>query len=275
MRPSRRSVLSLLALAWLPLLGGCGASEPEALPKVRLATTTSARDAGLLDWLKPEFRRVAKVEVIETAVGTGLALEQARRGDADLVLVHDRKAEDTFVRDGWGVDRRDVMWNDFLILGPPEDPAGIKGEATAAAALAKIAAAKATFASRADKSGTHSREISLWEKAGGRPAWPGYLETGQGQAPTTTLANEKRGYVLSDRGTYVSMRKRITLVPLVEGDPALKNPYGAILANPEKVKGINAAGAKAVLDYLTSPAGQARIGAFQVDGEVLFHPAGG
>lgn len=210
------------------------------------------------------------------AVGTGLALEIARRGDADLVLVHAREEEDRFVAEGYGALRRDVMWNDFLIAGPPDDPAGVRGTADAAAALAKVAAAGAPFVSRADRSGTHLREQALWAKAGGRPAWSGYLEAGQGMGPCLVMAHEKRAYVLSDRGTYLAFRSRVALDVLVAGDPALRNPYGAILVNPAKVPGVNAEGARRLLDHLTSPEGRAAIEGFRVEGEVLFHaPAGG
>jgi tungstate transport system substrate-binding protein len=277
--PWMRRAALLLGLA-LPV-GAAACGEPASphdrpdptLPRVRLATTTSARDTGLLEYLKPEIRRIAKVEVADVAVGTGQALELAKRGDADFVIVHDRAKEDAFVRDGWGVDRRDLMWNDFVLMGPADDPAGIAGGKDAAAALKKVAEAKATFISRGDESGTHSREKSLWKTVGGRPDWSGYLEAGQGQGPTLTIADEKKAYVLSDRGTYASMRKNLAIVVLVEGDPALRNPYGLILVNPARVKGVAAQAAKAVADYLASPEGQARIGAFQVDGVTLFHPA--
>jgi tungstate transport system substrate-binding protein len=268
MRP-RLGFLILLPLA--ALLAACGREETK-LPRVRLSTTTSARDSGLLEYLKPEIRRVAKVELFDVAVGTGLALDQGKKGDADLVIVHDREREDAYVADGWGIERRDLMWNDFVLLGPAEDPAKIRGTTHAAAALTSIAEAGSTFISRGDSSGTHSREKSLWASAGGRPAWPGYLEAGQGQGPTLLLAHEKRAYALSDRGTYASMRARVELVIVVEGDPPLVNQYGAMLINPEKVKGTNVAGARAVLEYLISPEGQARIGAFRKHGEQLFHP---
>jgi tungstate transport system substrate-binding protein len=272
-------LLGLLAPLTLP---ACGESDPGGaprldrpdpkLPRVRLATTTSARDTGLLEFLKPEIRRVAKAELIDVAVGTGQALELAKRGDADFVIVHDRAKEDAFVKDGWGIDRRDLMWNDFILLGPASDPAGVKGATDAAASLRRIADAKAGFISRGDDSGTHSREKSLWKKAGGRPDWPEYAEAGQGQGPTLLMADEKRAYALSDRGTYASMKKKLGLTILVEGDPALRNPYGLIRVNPDKVKGASADLAKAVADYLLSPEGQAKIAAFQVEGVTLFHP---
>ena len=260
---------ALLLVTLVPVLASCG--QHEDLPKVRLATTTSATDTGLLEWLKPEIRRVAQVELWDFSKGTGEALELAKRGDADLVIVHDRGREDAFVREGWGMDRRDLMWNDFVLVGPPEDPAGVKGGRDGAAALQALARAQVTFTSRGDKSGTHARELALWKDGGGRPEWPGYLESGSGQAVTLRLADEKRGYALADRGTFVKLAKTLSLVVLVEGDRRLDNPYGVILLDPAKVKGTNEAGARAVRDYLVSPEGQARIDAFRVDGRPVFH----
>jgi tungstate transport system substrate-binding protein len=266
------SVLALL-VASLPFVS-CGRSDP---PRIRLATTTSARDTGLLDFVLPEAERRAGATISVVAVGTGQALALGKRGDADLVIVHDRPAEDAFVSEGFGVDRRDLMWNDFVVLGPKADPAGVRGGKDSVAAFRRLAEAKAPFVSRGDKSGTHAREKSLWEKASVTPDWPGYAEAGQGQGPTLLVANEKRAYVLSDRATFASMRKKLELDVLVEGDPLLRNPYGAILVDPGKVKGVNAEGARVVLDYLTSPEGQARIGSFRIEGEQVFHPgvAGG
>lgn len=267
-----RAGLGAVLLAALALLVSCGGPlDGPALPRVRLATTTSARDTGLLEWLKPELRRVAGVDLLDVGVGTGQALELGRRGDADLVLVHDRAREDAFVAEGWGVERRDLMWNDFVLAGPLDDPAGVRG-ATAPEALARLAAARAVFVSRGDDSGAHGREKALWRAAGGRPDWPGYLESGQGQAPTLQIAEEKQAYVLSDRATYLSLRRHLSLVVLVEGGPALQNPYGVLLVSPGRVPGVDHERARRVLDYLVSPDGQARIAAFRVDGVTIFHP---
>jgi tungstate transport system substrate-binding protein len=271
--PTRRWFVftgSLLAFA-ATLLASCGGDAKEPV-RLRLATTTSARDTGLLEWLLPEIEKRENLKVLVTAVGTGQALELAKRGDADFVIVHDRPREDAFTKDGWGIDRRDLMWNDFVIVGPASDPAGLKGGKDAVAALAKLAAAKAAFLSRGDDSGTHSREKSLWSKAGIEPAWDGYRKTGQGQGPTLIAANERKAYALSDRGTFTSMRKRLELAVLVEGDPALRNPYGIMLVNPARNPGVNVAAARKVLEYATSPEGQARIAAFVVEGEPIFHP---
>ena len=268
-----RTTLLLFFVLLLPFLTACGG--PEAPPRIRLATTTSTDDSGLLDFILPPFEAREGVKVDRIAVGTGRALALARRGDADIILVHARAREDAFVAEGWGVDRRDVMWNDFVIAGPGEDPAGVEGATDAADALRRIAAAGARFISRGDDSGTHTRELDLWKAAGitsAWPAWPEYKEAGQGMGPCLTIADQARGYVLTDRGTYLAFGARVDLEVLVEGDPALRNPYGAILVNPERHPHVNAAGARKLLDYLTSPGGQAKIAAFRVDGQALFHP---
>jgi tungstate transport system substrate-binding protein len=266
-----RRLLLVVAATWPVLVGACGGDER---PRVRLATTTSARDTGLLDWVLPEAEKKEgyRFTVSVVAVGTGEALELAKRGDADFVIVHDRPREDTFLKEGFGTDRRDLMWNDFVLVGPAEDPAGIRGEKSAAAALRKIAQSKAGFVSRGDHSGTHSREKRLWAAGGGeRPAWDGYKESGQGMGPTLLVTSERRAYTITDRGTLTSMRKQLELAVLVEGDPALVNPYGVMLVNPAKNPGVDTARARKVVDYLTSPEGQARIEAFRVGGEPIFH----
>lgn len=249
-------------------LAACGGKDA---PKIlRLATTTSTSDSGLLEFLLPPFEQREKVEVQVVAVGTGQALELGARGDADLVLVHARSLEDEFVAAGKGADRRDVMWNDFVVLGPPADPAGAKG-GDVVEAFRRIAAKRATFVSRGDKSGTHIREQEIWAKAGGMPKGQDfYLDAGQGMGPCITMAAEKDAYVLADRGTWLA-KKRRELTVLVEGDRLLHNEYGAIL--PTHAKADRAVG-KRLLDYLTSSEGQRRIGEFRVDGEQLFHPVG-
>jgi len=262
------SLLALLAL--VPGIAACGGpSEPTRL---RLATTTSTENSGLLEWLLPPFEEAANVRVETIAVGTGKALALGERGDADVVLVHARSREDAFVEAGHGVDRRDVMWNDFVVLGPLADPAGVEGMEDAAAAFAKIASSQARFVSRGDDSGTHIRERSLWEAAGGRPDGESYWETGQGMGATLTIADEKLAYVLADRGTYLAFGRKIDLKVLVAGDPALRNPYGVMRVNPARHPHVATEAALELLDYLTSPEGQARIEAFRRDGEVLFHP---
>ena len=260
----------LLLIAGVGMVVGCGGQD--APRRIRLATTTSTENSGLLRTLLPRFEAEygAKVDVI--AVGTGHALKLGRQGEADILLVHARKREDAFVAEGHGIDRRDVMWNDFVILGPSEDPAGIAAAPDAATALQQIAKAGALFVSRGDDSGTHSRERSLWEAGGGQPTWDGYLSAGQGMGPCLTMADEKHAYVLADRGTYLAYRGRLDLAVLTEGDASLRNPYGAMLVNPARHPHVHAKGARALLDFLTSPAGQEAIGAFRVDGQVLFHP---
>jgi len=254
----RLPLLLSIALA-VSLLTTCGGTGD--IPRIRLATTTSTDDSGLLDHLLPPFEAREAVKIDRIAVGTGRALALARRGDADLILVHARAREDAFVTEGWGIDRRDIMWNDFVIAGPAEDPAGVGKAVDAADALRRIAASRATFISRGDDSGTH---IS--------PAWPDYKDAGQGMGSCLNIANQARGYVLTDRGTYLARGERLDLDVLLEGDSALRNPYGAILVNPKRHPHVNASGARKLLDYLTSPDGQARIAAFRVDGQVLFHP---
>jgi len=264
----RMLILGLLLIAIVFGVAGCGGED-----RVRLATTTSTDNSGLLDHLLPPFTEATGIRVDVIAVGTGQALKLGRQGDADLLLVHARKREDAFVRDGYGIDRRSVMWNDFVIAGPAVDPAGVKGMTDASAALKKLAEHGSVFVSRGDDSGTHTRERGLWEKGGGRPEWDGYREIGQGMGPCLTMADEARGYVLTDRGTFIAFIEKIDLVVLVEGDEALHNPYGAILVNPEKHEGLNVEGARRLLDYLTSEEGQAAIAAFRLRGHTLFHPA--
>lgn len=262
----------IAALTVLLALGGCGHGAAAPPATVVMATTTSTNDTGLLDRLMPAFARASGIQVRWVSVGTGQALALGEKGDADLVLVHAREREDAFVAAGHGTERRDVMWNDFLIVGPAADPAGVKGARAAAEALERIAAAGAGFVSRGDDSGTHAREQALWKAGGGRPDWPGHVETGQGMGHTLMVAHERQAYVLADRGTWLAFRRRVDLVALVEGDRALTNPYGAIVVNPARRPGGNAAGAQRLLDWLVAPEGQAAIAAFQVDGEALFRP---
>ncbi|HEX5136505.1 MAG TPA: substrate-binding domain-containing protein [Planctomycetota bacterium] len=251
------------------LLAACGGRDA---PRVlRLATTTSTRDSGLLDLLLPPFEMKEDIEVQVIAVGTGQALELGKRGDADLVLVHARTLEDKFVAEGHGTDRRDVMYNDFVVLGPPADPAGVKGKGVVDA-FRTIAERGAPFVSRGDKSGTHVRELQIWEKAGGAPAGRDfYLDAGQGMGECITLAAEKGAYLLADRGTWLAFKSKGGLQVLVEGDKLLRNEYGVILPTHEKA---DKALGRRLLDYLTSPEGQKRIGEYKIDGEQLFHPTG-
>jgi tungstate transport system substrate-binding protein len=265
----------------LPLaLLGVGLVALFAFPRdrehLRLATTTSTENSGLLSYLLPPWSRETGVDVDVIAVGTGQALALGERGDADLLLVHARAREDAFVAAGHGIDRRDVMWNDFVIVGPPDDPAGVRGSQDAAAALKRILERGARFVSRGDDSGTHIRERQLWKAAGVDPEGrDGYMKAGQGMGPCLVMADQMRAYVLADRGTWLAVRGGKKLEVLVEGDARLRNPYGAIRVAPERHPHVKAAAAKRLLDWLTSPEGQRRIGSFRVDGEVLFHPVAG
>lgn len=242
-------------------------------PVLRLATTTSTYETGLLEHILPPFeaRHGATVHVI--SVGTGKALEIARSGDVDLILVHAREAEDRFVAAGYGVNRRDVMYNDFLILGPAADPAGIRGMAGAAQALGRVMAGAWPFVSRGDDSGTHKKERSLWAAAGLAPAGPWYLEAGQGMSAALRMADEKNAYVLVDRATYLYQRESLRLQEMVEGDPLLLNPYGIIAVSPYRHGHARYELAMALIAWITSPECQVMIGQYQRDGQVLFHPA--
>ena len=242
--------------------------------RLRLATTTSTEDTGILQALNPPFEKMMNIKVDVISVGTGKALELGVRGDVDVVLVHAREAEDKFVADGSGVNRRDVMYNDFIIIGPEKDPAMIKGMPDAKEALKKIALTQAPFISRGDDSGTHKKELKLWEKAGIKPQGKWYIEAGQGMGPVLTMANEKQAYALSDRGTYLAYGGKIGLKILCEGDPILNNPYGVIAVNPAKFPHVKYVYAMAYIGWLTSPEGQKIIREFGKDrfGQPLFIP---
>ena len=242
---------------------------------ITLASTTSTQNAGLFDHLLPLFEAETGIEVRVVAVGTGQALRLARNGDADLLLVHDKPSEEAFVADGYGSARFDLMHNDFVVVGPASDPAGIAGMGDAAAALAGIAAAKAPFVSRGDDSGTHRREQALWAAAGVDPTgasgtW--YREAGQGMGATLNTATMMEAYTLADHGTWLSMRGRLDLRVVVEGDPRLRNQYGVTLVSPERHPHVKAEPARRFTDWLLSPAGQAAIDGFTIDGERLFIP---
>ena len=241
-------------------------------PTLRLATTTSTYETGLLDRILPVFeqRHGATVHVI--SVGTGKAMEIARSGDVDVVLVHARQAEDRFVAEGYGVNRRNVMYNDFVILGPDADPVGISGTTDAVAALTRVMEAEHPFASRGDDSGTHKKESSLWVTAGLEPRGPWYLEAGQGMSATLRMADEKDAYLLVDRATYLYQRESLRLRPLVQGDPLLLNPYGIIAVSPYRHPHVQYELAMTLIAWFTSPECQGMIGEYRKNGEQLFHP---
>jgi len=264
----RRTGIALLAALLLPLPPAFAADS------LILATTTSTQDSGLLDVLLPAFEAKSGIKVKTIAVGSGEAIAMGRRGDADVLLVHSKAAEDAFMADGYGSLRLDVMHNDFLVVGPPADPAGLKG-LEAAEAFKKIAAAGAAFASRGDQSGTHARELDLWKKAGVDPAGRGwYVSTGQGMGETARIASEKRAYTLIDRGTYLAMQAKLELAPLAEGGKDLLNSYRVIVVNPEKHPKVHAASARTLAEWLVSPEGQKWIGDFGREkfGRSLFVP---
>lgn len=244
---------------------------------VRLATTTSTANSGLLDHLLPQFERQCSCKVHVISVGTGKALKLGEDGNVDVVLVHARELEDAFVAAGHGVERRDVMYNDFVLIGPEQDPARVVGGKDIVAAMKKIEANQSRFVSRGDNSGTEQMEKSYWAQAGislteiGKANW--YVSAGQGMGEVLMMAGEMRAYTLTDRGTYISYRERIGLPILVEGDERMFNPYGIIAVSPKKYPDINYAGAMQLIKWITSEQGQQLIASFRVNGEQLFMPS--
>ncbi len=270
-----RVVAGIIGLA--VVLGACAATQPMAATpqKLILATTTSTEDSGLLAYLLPDFERAYNVKVAVIAVGTGQALQLGRDGNADVLLVHDRAQEDAFMAEGHGARREDVMYNDFVIVGPPDDPANIRGMAGAVQALATVATVQATFISRGDDSGTHSKEEALWKAAGITPSGAWYISAGQGMDAVLTMAAEQQAYTLSDRATYLARTPEgLALEILVEGDPLLFNPYGVLAVNPAKNPYIQGELANQFIDWLISAPVQEKIGAFGVEkfGMPLFIP---
>ena len=268
----------LLGIVFL-LLFFVGVTSVHAQPKtIILATTTSTQDSGLLDVLLPIFEKKTGYFVKTIAVGSGQAMAMGQKGEADVLLVHSPAAEKKFVTEGYGINRRIIMHNDFIIVGPSEDSAKIKGMRSAAESFKKIASAKALFLSRADKSGTHVKEMDIWKAAGINPEsekW--YQQTGLGMGQTLSVAAEKKGYTLADRGTYLALKKNLGLDILVEGDAILLNIYHVIEANSAKWPKINVAGAKAFADFMVSKETQEIIKTFGVDkfGSPLFFPDAG
>ena len=244
--------------------------------EVILATTTSTYDSGLLDELLPAFEEETGFKVKPIAVGTGEAIAMGERGEADVILVHARSSEDEFVEGGYGIGRKDVMHNDFVIIGPESDPAVIKGMSSAGEAFQAVSETENPFVSRGDNSGTNKKELKIWENAGIEPQGDWYIESGQGMGATLRIADEKQAYTMTDRGTYLSQEETLSLIILVEGDGILFNPYGVIPVNPDKHKDIdiNYEGACAFADFITGERGQAIIKEFGVEkyGQPLFYP---
>ncbi len=262
-----------IALAALTATGPVSALAQDKFIVVQ--STTSTQNSGLLDAILPEFETASGIAVRVVAVGTGQAIKNAENGDGDVLLVHAKPAEEKFVADGGGVARFDVMYNDFVIVGPPSDPAGVSGMNDAVAAMREIAEAKAPFASRGDDSGTHKAEQRLWSQAGVDVAaasgdW--YRETGSGMGATLNTGVGMGAYILTDRATWISFGNKGEFTVAVEGDPTLFNQYGVILVNPEKHPGVKAAEGQAFIDWLRGEEGQAAIANYKVDGQQLFFP---
>jgi tungstate transport system substrate-binding protein len=264
-------VLTTLVLGLTALLGSAQADDKFII----VQSTTSTKNSGLLDDILPRFEETTGIEVRVVAVGTGQAIKNAKNGDGDVLLVHAKGAEEQFVADGWGVRRFDVMYNDFVIVGPASDQAQLRGFTDAKAALRRIAETRSVFASRGDDSGTHKKEKALWKAAGLDPSgasgtW--YRETGSGMGATLNTGVGMGAYVLTDRATWISFKNKGGFEILVEGDPDLFNQYGIILVNPDKHPRIRAALGQTFIDWLTGPEGQTAIASFKVDGQQLFYP---
>ncbi len=261
----RQMVCAIVTTAWM-VAGGASAQT------ITMASTTSTEQSGLFGHLLPELKKATGMEVKVVAVGTGQAIDMARRGDADVLFVHDQAAEEKFVAEGGGVKRFAVMYNDFVLVGPRADPAGTRGK-DIAAALQKIAASNAAFISRGDKSGTHAAELRYWAQAGlAANKGTGYKECGCGMGPALNIGASAGGYVLTDRGTWLNFRNRADLAVLVEGDTRLFNQYGVMVVNPAKYPHLKAAEAQKFVDWIVSPAGQGVIASYKIGGEQLFFP---
>jgi tungstate transport system substrate-binding protein len=263
----KRTALLALGLG-LAVAAGCGTAP---VGVIRLATTTSTADTGLLDVLTEEFLKDTGIRVDFIVTGTGQALAHGRNGDVDAVLVHAPAEEDLFVREGFGLERVPLMWNDFVIVGPPEDPAGVSDAREATDALLRVSEAQATFISRGDDSGTHKKELQLWEAIGLGPKGAWYVEAGQGMGACLTMASEMEAYLLTDRGTFLARLNTLDLEILFEGDEKLVNPYAIIAVDPERFPWVNSAGVDRLIEWLVSSRGQRLIDGFRVDGHQLFH----
>jgi len=269
----RRSILALVITTALSAAFAAPFAQAQDARVLRLSTTTSTENSGLLAYLLPSFEAKTGLKVKVISVGTGKALELGKNGDVDVTLVHARALEDKFVAEGWGIDRRDVMYNDFIVVGPTADPAKLKGERDVIGAFKKIADSKVKFISRGDNSGTDVMEKGYWQLAATKPAGTNYVSAGLGMGEVLNMAAEIGAYTLTDRATYGAYKAKTGLAIVVEGDKRMFNPYGIIAVNPEKNKGINYKGAKQLIDWMTSSEGQAKIAAFKPAGEQLFFPS--
>jgi len=270
MRRGARVLERTLCVVLLVLAAMPAAAEE----RLRMSTTTSTENSGLLAVLLPPFEKRYGCKVDVVAVGTGKALKLGEAGDVDVVFVHARALEDKFVAAGYGIDRRDVMYNDFVVLGPPDDPAGAGKTGSAPDAFRAIAAREIPFVSRGDESGTHQKEKEIWAAAGIAPKGGWYIEAGQGMGEVITMATQKRGYTLSDRGTYIAFRKKTDLVVVRQGDKNLRNPYGIIAVNPKRHPHVKYALATKLIEFVTGPEGRALIAGYKVGGEPLFFVSG-
>ena len=263
----RRTLIALLAAA------AFASPFASAQQVIRMSTTTSTENSGLLAYLLPAFEAKTGAKVHVISVGTGKALELAKNGDVDVTLVHARPMEDKFVAEGFGVDRRDVMYNDFIVAGPVSDPAGVAGGKDVVAAFRKIAAGGAKFISRGDNSGTDIMEKNYWKEAGTLPAGSRYVSAGLGMGEVLNMAAELQAYTLTDRATYGAYKAKTGLAVVVEGDAKMFNPYGIIAVNPARHKDINYKGARLLIEWITSPEGQRKIADFKPAGQQLFFPS--
>ena len=270
-------VISVLvvSLSIAYILGCNGSRKTEKTKKekntIRMATTTSTENSGLLAYLLPKFEKKTGTKVYIISAGTGKAIKYGENGDVDLILVHARKAEDDFVKSGFGVNRRDVMYNDFVIIGPEPDPAGIAKADNAEAAFRKIKESGSTFISRGDESGTHKKEKSLWKRAGIVPSGKWYISAGQGMGAVLVMANEKQAYTLSDRGTFIAYEDKTDLIVLYQGDKSLLNPYGIIAVNPARHKNIKYKKAMEFINWIVSDEGRDAIDSYRIKGKQLFY----
>ena len=273
LRWGRTVAVVVLVFAVLSIFMIFGASSKK--DTLTLATTTSTYDSGLLEYLLPDFQSMYNVEVRVLSLGTGEAVKYGERGDADVLLVHAPDLEKKFVSDGFGVERKCVMYNDFVIIGPADDPADVKGASSANEAFSRIADSKSLFVSRGDNSGTHTKEKKIWNMSGISPEGDWYMDAGAGMGDVIRIANDKSAYTLTDRGTYLSLKDKIGLVVLYEGGKELLNPYGVIAVNPKKYPHVKYEAASEFVDWIMSVRIQDKIGSFTKNGGVLFWPLNG